>query len=352
MSSNRSSGALIVLVWTSTISMALALQQTPSLSSLQAVARLLPKAELHAHLHGSIRLSTLQELAHNKQLSLPLLAVAKSAVPSLDTCFSCFDAIHQIADNLPTLQRLAHEVFEDFANDGVLYCELRSTPRALHDGTSKRDYILHLLEVLQAVDAFDQISAWCKQPLAAQTAPPTGLIPRLLISIDRSKSAADAMQTCELAVELLHHHKLGKYIAGIDFSGNPNKNTFSDYIPALDHARASGLKIAVHCAEVDNVEDTASILSFQPDRLGHALLLSNGAASLQHMKAIHAIEYAVQAAPLITICDKMPTLRILLCSVLLTVSIQTMLVFDEDVKQLLTEAVRLRVNAVIANALE
>jgi hypothetical protein len=33
-------------------------------------------------------------------------------------------------------------------------------------------------------------------------------------------------------------------------------------------------QIAVHCAEVDNVEDTASILSFKPDRLGHALLLS------------------------------------------------------------------------------
>jgi hypothetical protein len=54
------------------------------------------------------------------------------------------------------------------------------------------------------------------------------------------------LQTCELAVELLHHHKSGKYIAGIDFSGNPNKNTFSDYIPALDHARASGLKVIDH----------------------------------------------------------------------------------------------------------
>jgi hypothetical protein len=51
------------------------------------------------------------------------------------------------------------------------------------------------------------------------------------------------LQTCELAVELLHHPKLGKYIAGIDFSGNPNKNTFSDYIPALAQATASGLKV-------------------------------------------------------------------------------------------------------------
>jgi adenosine deaminase len=139
---------LALLVLTSSISMALSLQQTVSLSSLQALARLLPKAELHAHLHGSIRLSTLQELAHSKQVSLPKLAVAEeSAVPSLDICFGCFDAIHQIADNLPTLQRIAHEAFEDFANDGVLYCELRSTPRALHDGTSKRDYVIKLLEV-------------------------------------------------------------------------------------------------------------------------------------------------------------------------------------------------------------
>jgi hypothetical protein len=46
--------------------------------------------------------------------------------------------------------------------------------------------------VLQAVDGYDNISAWCKQQVTDTL--PTGLIPRLLISIDRSKPAAEAMQ--------------------------------------------------------------------------------------------------------------------------------------------------------------
>ena len=59
---------------------------------------------------------------------------------------------------------------------------------------------------------------------------------------------------------------------GVDFSGNPNANTFSAYVPTLEEFRALGLKITVHIAEImKEVEDgeVEAILQFKPERLGH-----------------------------------------------------------------------------------
>lgn len=42
----------------------------------------------------------------------------------------------------------------------------------------------------------------------------------------------------------------GHLVVGLDVSGNPNCADLKDYLPVLQEARRSGLKLAVHLAEV------------------------------------------------------------------------------------------------------
>ena len=66
-------------------------------------------------------------------------------------------------------------------------------------------------------------------------------------------------------------------MVGLDFCGNPHKNSFTDYIdPIFKEAKESGIKTTIHCAEVkDTDEENAAIMDFAPDRLGHCIFLSD-----------------------------------------------------------------------------
>ena len=100
---------------------------------------------------------------------------------------------------------------------------------------------------------------------------------RLLFSIDRGKSIADAEDTLRLVESL---RKDFTVVCGIDFSGNPCKGRFSDFVGLLQNARDAGLKVTLHAAEVPEAEPIADddtemsqMIRFRPDRFGHALHL-------------------------------------------------------------------------------
>lgn len=114
----------------------------PSKMDLSFCKRL-PKAELHAHLHGSIRPSTLIELvaaadglSGKPEAAEVISEVLPRADRSLRDCFRIFDLIHHVVQDSATLRRIALEMIEDCAQDGVRYLEMRSTPRQLRDGPS------------------------------------------------------------------------------------------------------------------------------------------------------------------------------------------------------------------------
>ena len=125
-----------------------------------AFCRALPKVELHAHLHGSIRDATLAELAAarpgatatERATDVALCRAAAYGANSssgrrgLTECFALFDLIHKLVTTTPVVQRITKEVVADFAAENVRYLELRTTPRALPTARAYADAVIGALE--------------------------------------------------------------------------------------------------------------------------------------------------------------------------------------------------------------
>ncbi|KAK4258980.1 hypothetical protein QN277_005365 [Acacia crassicarpa] len=247
----------------------------------------MPKVELHAHLNGSIRHSTLLELARalgEKGVidfsDLEHVILKKDR--SLREVFELFDLIHIITTDHMTVTRITKEVIEDFAAENVVYLELRTTPKANSSiGMSKRSYVEAVLKGLRAVSTVDvdfMSDNENSERLVNSLGPTTNhkynvntrkrIVVRLLLSIDRRETTEAAKETVSLALEMKH---LG--VVGIDLSGNPVVGEWITYLPALKYAREQGLHITLHCGEVRNSKEIRDMLNFLPQRIGHAIFL-------------------------------------------------------------------------------
>lgn len=170
----------------------------------------LPKAELHAHLNGSIPLPLLQELASGHLASDPTadptairasIAQLAAGVPldALGDFFGLFPAIYALTSTPAALARAAHGVLAHFL-DGpapqAAYLELRSGPRAT-PAMTRRAYVE---AVLAEVERYPPERA------------------ALIVSLDRRMSADVAAECIEIAVSL---RKAGRRVVGVDLCGDP-----------------------------------------------------------------------------------------------------------------------------------
>ncbi|KAH1217606.1 Adenosine deaminase-like protein [Glycine max] len=239
----------------------------------------MPKIELHAHLNGSIRDSTLLELT---KALIGKGAINFSEVEhiilkynrSVEEVFKLFDLIHILTTDHNTVARITREVIEDFASENVVYLELRTTPKRNDSvGMSKRSYVEAVLKGLRSITSVDvDFIPHCEDSKTLFTPAPAidgharkRIFVRLLLSIDRRETTEAAMDTVKLALEMRPYG-----VVGIDLSGNPSIGDWTTYLPALKFAREQGLYVTLHCGELPNSKEIKNMLDFRPQRIGHA----------------------------------------------------------------------------------
>ena len=197
------------------------------------LCRRLPKVELHAHLHGSARLSTIADLAPP---GVDQTLLTSDHERSLEGCFALFGAIHRTVTSLAAVRRIAAEVLADFAADNVKYLELRTTPRALagkvsptlRGGTSlshrqplgapppppppyaDADIEGYVRAVLGVFEQFELESEMASRRNSACNRVAFPLVPRLILSVDRSGGAAAALAPVALAARLRAEGGVGR----------------------------------------------------------------------------------------------------------------------------------------------
>lgn len=94
---------------------------------------------------------------------------------------------------------------------------------------------------------------------------------KLLPSIDRSKSSCNAEDNFDIVIEMKKEHP--DIICGVDFSGSPTDGNFNEFQSTLEKARNNGLRLALHCGEVENPLEINEMLRFGMDRLGHGTFI-------------------------------------------------------------------------------
>ncbi|XP_072021993.1 N6-Methyl-AMP deaminase-like isoform X2 [Amphiura filiformis] len=236
--------------------------------SEEKFCKLLPKVELHAHLNGSISKETMTKLlarkAHLPQDQQPDTQalqqwtdiVENGKAVSLDACFQMFKLIHQIVDDTEAVAMVTKDVVREFAEDGVCYLELRSTPRDVpQTGMTKRSYIETVLKAIQQ----------CQDE-------GIDIIVRFILAIDRRNSLEAAEETIQLAED--YRAKSGGVVVGVDLSGDPKVGDARQLIPLLQKARTAGLRLALHIAEIPDQEaESLALLNIPTDRIGHGTFL-------------------------------------------------------------------------------
>ncbi|KAI1435726.1 Metallo-dependent hydrolase [Xylaria sp. CBS 124048] len=221
----------------------------------------MPKIELHAHLSGSISRQCLHDIWLRKRAAgqtdledpLILMPVGKHDF-NLETFFPLFSScIYRLVDDIDSLRFSTVSVIEDFARDGVVYLELRTTPRPFPKaGLDKEAYVDHILSAIdEAQRRFPSIQV------------------RLILSVDRRNTLDEANEVVALAT-----HFSDRGVVAIDLCGDPTMGDVSLFTPAFEAARAAGLKITVHFAEAEasaGAAELETLLRWEPDRLGHVI---------------------------------------------------------------------------------
>jgi len=119
----------------------------------EEIIRRLPKTDLHVHLDGSLRLSTLIELAREREVELPSFTeegmrelVFLPRYRNLQEYLQGFRYTIAVLSDAEALERAAFELAEDCQQEGVRYLEVRFAPQ-LHVRPG-----LELADVVRAVD--------------------------------------------------------------------------------------------------------------------------------------------------------------------------------------------------------
>jgi adenosine deaminase len=243
----------------------------------------LPKIELHRHLEGSIRLTTMLDLGRKYGLDFPLESVTALAQV---VCYNngeprtLTNFLKKFHSNwyrsYADVERIVQETILDAVQEGIVHLELRFSPEHL-----TRTSGLQMLGVMQAV---------CETGLA--TGQDANISIKFLITLTRERyDFALWKKQVDLAANMT---ELG--LAGIDLAGDEHNYPNFKYEKILLRVRDTGvLKSSVHAGEGTSAEQVESAIQIlKANRIGHGISAAN---SDKAMKLLTETGCALEMCP-------------------------------------------------------
>ncbi|EDY45881.1 adenosine deaminase [Streptomyces sp. SPB074] len=229
----------------------------------------LPKAHLHLHFTGSMRSSTLLELADKYGVRLPD-ALTSGEPPRLRATDErgwfrfqrLYDAARACLRAPEDIQRLVREAAEEDVRDGSGWLELQVDP------TSYAPALGGLIPALEII--LDAVAAASRD---------TGLGMRVLVAANRMKHPLDARTLARLAVRFAD-----RGVVGFGLSNDERRGLARDFDRAFAIAREGGLLAAPHGGELAGPASVRDCLDdLHAARVGHGVRAAEDPALLRRL---------------------------------------------------------------------
>lgn len=219
-----------------------------------------PKVELHDHLDGGLRASTIIELAKMEGIELPSTDpvelqkwfIKGGEEKSLALYLQTFAITTRVMQSKENLERVAFEAIEDLSKDNVVYAEIRFAPENhMQKGLNLEEIVTSVLKGLEKGRKKTRVEFG------------------LILCAMRNNSPENALDIAELAVAFSSRGVVGFDIAGDEY-GHPAKK----HIDAFRYIRSKNFNITIHAGEAFGVESIWQAIQIcGAHRIGHGVNL-------------------------------------------------------------------------------
>ena len=203
------------------------------------------KIELHVHLDGSIRPTTISELLDISLEEAIKLSTVSNKTNSLKEYLDKFDIPLKIMQTKENLVRVSKELAEDLQKDNVIYAEIRFAPnKHLEQGLTLDEVITSILKGLREV------------PIKTN----------LILCMMRGDSFNKNLKVIKYAKKYL-----GQGVVGIDLAGNEATYPVNDYKELFDIAKKEDIPFTIHAGEADGALSIINAINLGAKRIGHGV---------------------------------------------------------------------------------
>ena len=217
----------------------------------------LPKVELHCHVEGTIRPSTVVDLARKNGRSLPSEDPTELyRYTSLNSFLEIFWLVQELLADPDDWARAAYESIVDAAPHGLRYREMFFTPaRHLAAGQRLHEIVAGLTRGIERAEM------------------DTGVRCMLICDIDRSFGPGPAAELVEAAVDMRRSGG-GERVIGIGMDSTERGVDPRSFARAFATARGAGFHVTSHAGEDTGSENIATALeALQIERIDHGLAI-------------------------------------------------------------------------------
>nr|CAG4708640.1 unnamed protein product [Naegleria fowleri] len=233
----------------------------------------IPKAELHRHLDGSLRIQTMLDLANRYHLNLPAKTEAELSkhliIPdncaSLEQYLEAFKFTCAVLQSEYSLERVTYEVCEDAYKENTTYLEIRFGP------------ILHTNSGLSLKQVMDSVVRGIEY--AERTLP--GFTGRIIVCGLREMNPDVVYEMAEIATKYSHAKTVAFDLASkeLEYPASLHRRSFQlvheNYLMATCHSGEA--------AGSDYIKD--AIINCGVQRIGHGTKLFQDLKLLEYVRA-------------------------------------------------------------------